>query len=103
MAFVQNDLLHVLLNDDMANEEIRRSGEPVPPLDGGGEALLLEFKADGTSKARSVVNGGADVATVLPERRWTVAPNETVMLAGFKLQGEKTFPLSVQFEQEMKR
>lgn len=103
VAFVQNDLLQVLLNDDLANEEIRKSGEPVPPLDGGGEALLLEFKADGTSKARSVVNGGADVATVLPERRWTVAPNETVMLAGFKLQGDKTFPLSVQFEQEMKR
>ncbi|HQW86063.1 MAG TPA: hypothetical protein PLH93_02700 [Flavobacteriales bacterium] len=103
VAFVQNDLLHVLMNDDMANEEIRKSGEPVPPLDGGGEALLLEFKADGTSKARSVVNGGADVATVLPERRWMVAPNETVMLAGFKLQGEKTFPLSVQFEQETKR
>lgn len=103
VAFVQNDLLHVLLNDDMANEERRKSGEPVPPLDGGGEALLLEFKADGTSKARSVVNGGADVAIVLPERRWPVAPNETVMLAGFKLQGDKTFPLSVQFEQETRR
>lgn len=103
VAFVQDDILHVLLNDDMANEELRKTGEPVPTLEGGGEALLLEFKPDGTSKARSVVNGGADVAIVLPERRWSVAPNETVMLASFKLQGEKTFPLSVQFEKETKR
>lgn len=103
LAFVQNDLLHVLMNDDLRNEELRKTGQPVPLLDGGGEALLLEFKDDGTSKARSVVNGGADVATVLPERRWQVAPTETVMLAGFKLQGERSFPLAVQFEQETKR
>ncbi len=103
MAFVQNDLLYVLMNDDLRNEELRKTGQPVPLLDGGGEALLLEFKSDGTCKARSAVNGGADVATVLPERRWQVAPTETVMLAGFKLQGDRAFPLAVQFEQETKR
>ena len=103
VAFVQADQLYVLMNDDLSNEELRKNGEPVPLLDGGGEALLLEFKPDGTSKARSVVNGGSDVAIVLSERRWQASANETVMLAAFKLQGERSFPLSVQFEQETKR
>ncbi|MBK7086241.1 MAG: hypothetical protein IPH53_16890 [Flavobacteriales bacterium] len=101
-ALVQADQLYVLLNDDLKNEERRKLGEAVPVMEGGGEAMILEFKPDGTTKSRQAYPD--DYLVLRPGQQWRIAPNEIAFTGCLKLDGNSpTFPVSVQFEQEAKK
>lgn len=98
IAFQYADIFYLLMNDDLKNEPLRKAGTPLPALESGGEALLFEFKSDGSTKPRAVVNDRYDQGYVVPENLWRVAPNELCLLAVMKLKADRTFPVSFQFE-----
>ncbi|MCB0792147.1 MAG: hypothetical protein H6595_12400 [Flavobacteriales bacterium] len=96
-ALAFGDQLFVMMNDAAGNEELRKHKEPIPVIEKGGEAMVFDFKEDGSGRGKVALDERGQ-GYFLPGDRWILGPGEIGLLGSRDLGGKETFPVRVFIE-----
>lgn len=89
------DVLFLFYNDDARNIELRKKKQPVDPVDKPKDALMLEFKNDGSYKEKAVLSEGLTRGYFDADALWLMG-NGLIGLEGAPdFKKDRTFPVLI--------
>lgn len=103
ISLCYEDVLFVLLNDNDSNNEKRKLKAPVDPITSSKDALLFEFKPDGTDKAKVVLKDGYKQMGLQPMQVWRTAPGEIVTTGAIGFAKDKNWPVVIEMYKDAKK
>ncbi len=103
ISMCYNDVLFILMNDNEGNVEKRKLKQPVDPITSGKDAMLLEFKPDGTDKAKLVLKEKFDQLVLDPKQIWRAAPGLIITTAAKGFGKDEFWPMVITLSEAVKK
>ncbi|MFT3885785.1 MAG: hypothetical protein QM724_10235 [Flavobacteriales bacterium] len=97
------DVLYLFYNDDAANLEKRRAKQPIDPVGSPKDAVMLEFKADGTDKGKVVMKEGYKQAYLASANVWRMGEGRIGTLANEGPGKQKTMPVYIEMSTDQRK
>lgn len=103
ISMCYNDVLFMLMNDNEGNAEKRKLKQPVDPITSAKDALIYEFKADGTDKSKLILKEKFDQLVLQPRQIWRVAPGLVVTTASTGFGKDENWPVVISLADQIKK
>ncbi len=97
-----DDQLFIFLNDDLGNSEKRKAKEELATITGCKDAILFEFKPDGTEKARAVLTEGPG-GCLHPSSIWRLGAGTIATLGAGGFDGDGAVPVLIQLSKDARK
>jgi hypothetical protein len=97
-----DDQLVIFMNDDLGNAEKRKAKEPVAQLTACKDAVLLEFKPDGTEKPRAVLTE-APGGCFRPSAVWRLGAGTIATLGAGSFGSDQAFPVLIHLSKDARK
>ena len=95
-SIAYSDVLFLFYNDADSNVELRKKKEPVESVDKPKEALMLEFKGDGSYKEKAVLQDGYKQGYFNADTVWPMGDGLYGMSGAPDFRKDRTFPVVIE-------
>jgi hypothetical protein len=102
-SLVKNDVLFVYFNDAEGNTELRKKKLAIEPVDKPKDALMLEFKADGGYKEKTVLKEGFKQGYFDADAIWPMGDGLVGTNGAPDFRKDRTFPIVIELSGENRR
>ena len=103
VSMCYNDVLFILMNDNEGNAEKRKLKQPVDPITSAKDAIIYEFKSDGTDKSKLVLKEKFDQLVLQARQIWRVAPGMVVTTAATGFGKDENWPVVITLADQVKK
>lgn len=95
-SLTYTDILYLFYNDAISNVELRKKKEPVESVDKPKEALMLEFKDDGSYKEKVVLKDGSRQGYFNADTIWPMGDGIYGMSGAPDFRKDRSFPVVIE-------
>ena len=98
-----SDVLFLFFNDAASNTELRKKKQPVEPVDKPKDAIMIEFKEDGSFKEKTVLRDGYRSGYFNADTIWPMAKGLYGLLGAPDFKKDRTFPILIEMSDDARR